>query len=912
MREPSCSNIVTDDTSLEARNYSAHEVLRDGGSIHIRGIRADDKERLLDHFRHMSQDSIYHRFFGLKHSLSEQDLVRFTEIDFASHVALVATLRTGGDERFIGIGRYVTTGPARAEIAFAVLDEHQGRGIGTVLLDHLGRVARAAGITEFQADVLGDNNRMLEVFAKSGFRVKRSTDAGVVHLSFPTGETEASRQASELRNWIAAGESIRKLLHPRSVAVIGASRTRGKLGGALLANLQRAGFNGPVYPINPAASEVMGLRCYPSVAAIGAPVDLALVAVPAELVHGAIEDCARAHVHGVVVITSGFAEVSAAGRAEEQRLFDTVRASGMRMVGPNCMGVLNTDPAVRLDGTFAPTLPPPGNVGMYSQSGALGIAILDYMNSRGLGISTFVSAGNRSDVSNNDLLAYWLDDARTRVVVLYLESVGNPRKFARLAPEVARRRPIVAVKSGRSAAGRRAASSHSAALANLDVAVEALFEQAGVIRTNTLMELFDVVAMLSTQPVPAGPRVGVVTNAGGPGILLADACEAQGLALPQPADATVTTLRSFLPARASFGNPVDLTATAGPAEYERAIAAVGADPNVDSVVAVYIPATEAPRSLVADAIARGASQVPAHKPVLTVFLSSQWPTPVIDAGARGKVPSYAFPENAAMVLAAANRYARWRERPLGTALELNPFAMSTVRAVVDRTLKDANDSIWLAPEDIATILRAAGIEVALAERASVADAPQVADSIGYPLVAKVIAPDVTHKSDIGGVIMGLHSPLAVAEAAVTLADRARTAGAALEGVLLQREVQGGIEALVGVTTDPTFGPLLVCGLGGVMVELIHDVAFRLSPVTDIDAREMLATLRTCRLLDGYRGAAPGDREALVAVLQRVSALIEAIPELTEMDLNPVKVLPPGKGAIVVDARMRLRPTPKHI
>jgi len=498
------------------------------------------------------------------------------------------------------------------------------------------------------------------------------------------------------------------------------------------------------------------------------------------------------------------------------------------------------------------------------------------------------------------------------VVVLYLESVGNPRKFARLAPEVARRRPIVAVKSGRSAAGRRAASSHSAALANLDVAVEALFEQAGVIRTNTLMEMFDVVAMLSTQPIPAGPRVGVVTNAGGPGILLADACEAQDLVLPQPADATTDTLRSFLPSRAAFGNPVDLTAAAGPEEYERAITALGADPNFDSLVAVYIPATEAPRSIVADAIARGASQVPTHKPVLTVFLSSQWPPPVLKASARGSLPSYSFPENAAMALAAAYRYARWRERPRGTALELSPFAMGAVRAVVDRVLDGASGPIWLAPEDIATILRAAGIEVALAERASVADAPRVADSVGYPLVAKVIAPGVTHKSDIGGVIMGLHSPLAVAEAAVALAERARAAGAALEGVLLQREVQGGIEALVAVTTDPTFGPLVVCGMGGALVEMLHDVAFRLSPVTDIDAREMLASLRTGRLLDGHRSAAPGDREALITVLQRVSALIEAIPELTEMDLNPIKVLPPGKGATVVDARMRLHPTPRQI
>jgi acetate---CoA ligase (ADP-forming) len=564
------------DNIADAKNYSAHEVLRDGGSIYIRAIRADDKGRLLDHFRHMSQDSIYHRFFGLKHSLSEQDLARFTEVDFVNHVALVATLRAEGDERFIGVARYFVTRPLSAEVAFAVLDEHQGRGIGTVLLDHLGRIARAAGITEFQADVLGDNNRMLEVFAKSGFRVKRSTEAGIVHLSFPTGETEESRQASDIRNWRASGESIRKLLNPRSVAVIGASRSPDKVGGALLAHLRRDNFSGPIYPVNPSAAEVMGLRSYPSVSAIGAPVDLALIAVPAEKVHRAIEECAAAQVHGVVVITSGFAEESATGRAEEERLVQTVRASGMRMVGPNCMGVINTDPAISLGATFAPSPAMAGNIGMYSQSGALGIAILDFMKSRGLGISTFVSAGNRADVSNNDLLAYWLDDARTGVVVLYLESVGNPRKFARLAPEVARRRPIVAVKSGRSAAGRRAASRHSAALASLDIAVEALFEQAGVIRTNTLMELFDVVAMLSTQPVPAGPRVGVVTNAGGPGIMLADACEAHGLKLPRPSAATLDALRGSMTVRGSFGNPLDLTATGGPQEYEDAIAAAAA------------------------------------------------------------------------------------------------------------------------------------------------------------------------------------------------------------------------------------------------------------------------------------------------------------------------------------------------
>src|SRR5581483_10257688 len=441
--------------------------------------------------------------------------------------------------------------------------------------------------------------------------------------------------------------------------------------------------------------------------------------------------------------------------------------SGMRMVGPNCMGVLNTDPVVRLNATFAPQAPPTGNIGMYSQSGALGIAILDYMNSRGLGLSAFVSAGNRSDVSNNDLLAYWLDDPRTAVVVLYLESVGNPRKFARLAPEVARRRPIVAVKSGRSAAGRRAASSHSAALASLDVAVDALFAQAGVIRTQTLEEMFDVTALLATQPVPRGPRLAVVTNAGGPGILLADACEAQGLALPELAPATREALRSFLPATASVANPVDMIASATPEQFERALAAVGADAGVDAVVAMYIPAMAGDVGAIAAAIARGAGAVPAEKPVLTVFISSKGAPPVLGAGPRGRLPSYSFPENAALALAAAERYGRWRARPRGTAHQLDRFAASAVRAVVDRVLAAGDEPRWLEARDVATVLCAAGIDVAAAEEVAPDEAPAAAERLGFPLVAKAIAPGVLHKSDVGGVILGLRSAADVATAVAT-------------------------------------------------------------------------------------------------------------------------------------------------
>ena len=895
----------------DPRHYAADEILRDGGSIHLRAIRPDDKQRLHDHFTRLSNRSVYFRFFGAKKRLTDAELARFTELDFVRNMALVATLREGDEERIIGVGRYAALdadgASQRAEVAFAIADEHQGRGIGMLLLEHLAPIAHANGITEFEADVLGENNRMMEVFAKSGFLVERSIDAGVFHVSFPIEETSQFIEASHARERLAAAQSVRGFLEPRAVAIVGASRHAGTIGAALIANLTSAGFTGPIYPVNPQAATIAGLTAYPRVSAIGAPVDLAIIAVPAAAVEEVVADCARAGVRGVVVISSGFAEISPAGKEAERRLTERVRASGMRMVGPNCMGILNTDPRIALNATFAPTCPSPGNVGMLSQSGALGIAILDYARSLNLGLSTFVSVGNKADVSSNDLLAYWAEDPRTAVIVLYLESFGNPRKFAWLAPEVARQKPIVAVKSGRSAAGKRAASSHSAALASLDVAVDALFEQAGVIRTDTLEALFDVVALLATQPVPPGPRVGVITNAGGLGILLADACEAQGLELPELAPATLATLRTFLAAQAALANPIDMIASATPEHYARAIEAVGCDPNIDALVVIYIPILATTPEDVAAAVARGAGAVPAAKPVLSVFLSSRGTPPVLSTGPRGRLPSFSFPENAALALAAAERYGRWRARPPGTPLNFTPFARAAIRSAIDRVLTGATGPLWLAPRDLATVLRVAGIEFAEFEQVVPSEAIAAAERLGYPLVAKAIAPELLHKSDVGGVILGLESAASVTAAVDTLVARMHAIGAHLEGILLQREITGGIEALVGVTTDPTFGPLVVCGLGGVLVELLHDAAFRLPPVSDVDAAEMLAKLRASTLLDGYRGAPPGDRDALVQVILRISALVEIVPELRELDLNPVKVLAPGRGAIVVDGRMRVGP-----
>lgn len=896
----------------DLRSYATDAILSDGGSIRIRALEPNDKQRLSDHFSRLSPTSVYFRFFRCKKHLTEQELAQFTELDFARNAALVATLRQGENERIIGVGRYATVDPSsgpsnRAEVAFAVADEHQGRGIGTLLLEHLLPIARSHGISEFEADVLGENNRMLGVFGNSGFKVERAIEGGVFHVSFPTEETVDFVEAQQKRERHAAAQSVRAFLNPRSVAIIGASRRSGTIGAALMANVKDCGFKGPIYPVNPNASEISGLPAFPNVSAIGAPVDLALVAVPASGVEEVVADCARAGVRGVVIISSGFGEASPAGREAERRLRELVRSSGMRMIGPNCMGVLNTDAQISLNATFAPNWPPAGNIGMLSQSGALGLAILDRVQSFNIGLSTFVSVGNKADVSGNDLLAYWAEDPRTKVILLYLESFGNPRKFARVAPEVARKKPIVAVKSGRSAAGTRAASSHSAALASLDVAVDALFEQAGVIRTNTLEELLDVAALLSTQPLPRGPRVGVITNAGGPGILLADACEARGLTLPELEQETLKALRSFLPAQAGFSNPVDMIASATPIQYERTIEVTGADPNIDSLIVIYIPPLLTSPEEVAEAIARGAGKVPKKKPVLTVFMSSRGAPSLLGDGPRGQLPSYSFPENAALALAAAERYGRWRKRPKGTTVALEPFARSAIRAVVDRVLTENKHPVWLQPADVATLLGAAGVEFAAMEEATVDEAGAAAERMGYPLVAKAIAPDLVHKSDVGGVILGINSHLEAIAAVKALSERMRAAGSRLDGVLLQREIRGGIEALVGVTTDPTFGPLIVCGLGGVLVELLKDVSFRLTPVSDVDAVEMIERLRSGRLLDGYRGAPAGDRKALIQLIQRISALVEIVPEMRELDLNPVKVLAPGRGAVVVDGRMRIGP-----
>jgi acetyl coenzyme A synthetase (ADP forming)-like protein len=701
--------------------------------------------------------------------------------------------------------------------------------------------------------------------------------------------------------------SIRPILSPRSVAVLGASRSLGSVGGELLANLMRCHFNGPVYPVNPSASYVQSVRAYRSVLDIPDEVDLAVLALPASHAVEALEQCGRKGVRAVVVVSAGFKEIGGEGVEREAELLRIARRYGMRLVGPNCLGVINTRPDVSLNATFAHAFPDPGPVAFLSQSGALGVAVLDRAAQLGIGVSSFVSVGNRADVSGNDVLEHWGEDDDTRVVLMYLESFGNPRRFTRLARRIAREKPIVAVKSGRTLSGSRAAASHTGALAGTDTAVEALFEQAGVIRVTTIEELFDTGMLLATQPVPRGRRVAILTNAGGPGILAADACEHYSLELPGLAPETLEALAGFLPPEASLGNPVDMIASADAESYRRAVSVLLADDNIDALLVIFVPPLMTAAPDVARAIAGSAAST--DKPVVSCFMGTHGFRTGLhgEAASEVRIPSYAFPESAARALARAAGYGEWLEHADSPIVPVEIGTTRGAEVCEAAAAQSEAGGVWLPPGRATELLSSYGIrtpESAVAN--SAAGAAEKAAQLGFPVVLKVIADQVAHKSDIGGVILDRRNPEEVEKAYAGIQRRVDELGlgSAFRGVMVQRYLQQGIEAVVGLTHDRTFGPLVMFGLGGIHVELLKDVAFRLHPLTRHDIDSMIDSVQASKLLAGYRGAPAGDLDALRDLIARVNRMVDDIDCLLEMDLNPVKILPPGEGCVVVDARVR--------
>ena len=880
-------------------------VLRDGSTVRIRRVEADDVADLQTFLAELSPESRLLRYFS-----GAVDVERTAWL--AAHpeetdgYAVVAT--TGADGHIIAHGCFgrERAGTDRAEVALMIADAHQHRGLGTLILEHLAEIADDQDVAVFTAHVLPQNHRMLAVLRDSGFAITRHSVPGDIEIELPTRPTAEGRRRFEQREQTAAAAAVRRVLAPTSVAVIGASRDRGTPGAEVFHNLLAGGFAGPVYPVNPAATVVQSVAAYPSVREVPGTVDLAIIAVPPDAVVRAAADCAEAGARALVVLSAGFAETDGAGAERQRQLLAVCRQTGMRLVGPNCLGVVNTDPAVRLDAQFGPYAPVAGRVGFLSQSGALGLAIIDHANELGLGLSSFVSVGNKADLSGNDLLQYWETDPRTDVILLYLESFGNPRKFSRIARRVTRTTPVVAVKSGRSSAGARAAASHTGALLQAsDATVDALFRQAGVVRTDTLSELFDVATLLANQPQPVGGRVGIVTNAGGPGILCADACDAEGLDVAGLSARTLHELRRFLPPQAAIDNPVDTLAPVSADDYARAITTVARSGEVDALIAIYVPPLAGDPTNVAAAMQRAAAGLDGRVPVLSVFMSSAGAALNLLRDHAG-IPTYAFPEDAVRALGHVARDAAQRRRPDVAVVEPPGLRHDEASALLAHVMGDSASGRWLAPDEVVQLFDCYAVPLVRGRTvATAADAVTAARDMGGPVALKAVAEGLVHKSDVGAVRLGLATDEEVTAAAADIRHAVAGAGHDLEALLVQPMVAAGVELLVGVTDDPTFGPVVVCGAGGVTVELLKDVSVRLTPLTPEDASEMVRDLTTFPLLDGYRGAPKADVAAVEDLLVRVSSLAEHQSVVAELDCNPVVV--DQHGAVALDARVLARP-----
>ncbi|MFF3781203.1 GNAT family N-acetyltransferase [Streptomyces sp. NPDC001933] len=935
-------------------HWEADVVLRDGGTARIRPITTDDAERLVSFYEQVSEESKYYRFFAPYPRLSDRDVHRFTHHDYVDRVGLAVTV--GGEfiatvryDRIDERGRPASAPADQAEVAFLVQDAHQGRGVASALLEHIAAVARERGIRRFAAEVLPANNKMIKVFRDAGYTQRRSFEDGSVHLTLelePTAESLAVQRGREQR---AEARSVQRLLAPGSVAVIGVGRTPGGVGRTVLRNLLGAGFTGRTYAVNRAfaadQATVDGVPAHRSIGEIDEPVDLAVVAVPADRVPEAVADCGEHGVQGLVVLSAGYAEWGAEGRERQRELVRQARSYGMRIIGPNAFGLINNAETVRLNASLAPEPPAPGRIGLFTQSGAIGIALLSGLYRRGAGLSTFISAGNRADISGNDFLQYWYEDPDTDVALLYLESLGNPRKFTRLARRTAAVKPVVVVKGARHSGSTP--PGHAVPVSRIpDATVSALMRQAGVIRVDTVTEMVDAGLLLADQPLPAGPRVAILGNSESLGLLTYDACLAEGLR-PRP--------------------PLDLTTAATPQDFRNALAEALADDGCDSVVVTAIPwvgedgeAESGDGEVLAAALQTAAAAGPA-KPVAVVHVEigglaealaaatstvaqprptpppaqnppapaartgsttppGPGPAPAVPLagapgapGARnGRIPAYPAAERAVRALAEAARYAQWR-RQAAVPGKVPEFLDDTIdepgtTGLIDTLLGPDPDprGLQLTPDQARELLGRYGITVRPTLPAPDPDAAVAAAArLGYPVALKTTAPHLRHRADLGGVRLDLANETALRRAYGELTDLLGKP-AELQPVV-QAMAPRGVDTVVRATIDPAAGAVLSFGLAGAPSELLGDTAHRLVPATDRDAAELIRSIRAAPVLFGWRGAAPVDTASLEELLLRVSRLVDDHPEVVSIALEPVVVA--TQGLTVLGASVRLSPPP---
>ncbi|MBY5161831.1 bifunctional GNAT family N-acetyltransferase/acetate--CoA ligase family protein [Salsipaludibacter albus] len=916
--------------------------LPDGTTVHIRPMTPADAPLLLAMWDRTSPRSRQLRFHGA-YDLDERNVGLFTDYDPRWQLALAATTGRDHDERLVGVSRYVIDQdqPTHAEFAALVEDAHQGRGIGSALVRHVAEAAHEAGVRVLSGDVLADNESMLRLIRDLGLRHTDRRASEVVRSDLDLDLGEDFLRVVDDQERTAARAAVHRFLRPSSVAVVGASRDPDSLSGMLLANLVAGEFAGPVFPVNPHTSEVAGLASHARLADLPQVPELVVVTLPAPLVNDVVDEAAALGVHAVCIISAGFADDGEEGWQRQADLLRRARGHGLRIVGPNCMGVMNVDPAVSLNATLTPRVPPHGRTAVLSQSGVLGTTILDAAAARGIGVSSFVSVGNKADISGNDLLRWWETDPDTDQVLLYLESFGNPRTFSRIARRIGRHKTIVAVKAARSAAGARVAARGTRTDPGADQAVDALFAQTGVIRTDTLPELLDVAQLLATQPLPSGPAVGVVTNSGGPGILAADALEANGLVVATLSADTRARLAPHV-GEAAADDPVDVRPGGTVEDFGAAVRIVGDSPEVDAVLAIMVPLPNQHPDEVARALVRARDELDEDTPMVVVMMTpdGQVPHGLPAAG----IPCHPFPESAAAALGRVALHAAWRRRPLGRVVVPDDVDRTRARRLVERaiattpgmaTAHPSARSAWLDPVDAHAVLDAYAIPRPEARFVTTPDgAADAFDQLDGPVVVKIVdgkPPDTM----LDTVEAGRRSRRAAAAGARDLITR-REAGLAddvpdrfthpiapvqssdhpdvLTGHgpgcrLLVQEMEDGTELSVSVHHDPVFGPIVVTGLGGDLADLVDDRAARITPLTDRDVEEMLSDLRIRPVLDGWRGTPAADLDALVDLLVRVNALVEDLPEVVEVAMNPVFVGPGGVS--VADVRIRVAPVPRH-
>jgi acyl-CoA synthetase (NDP forming)/GNAT superfamily N-acetyltransferase len=875
-----------------------YALLTDGSTVEIRPAGPADAGAVQAMHEAMSPENLYLRFFSMSPANAEREARRISRQPRPDAVALLAWL---GD-RLVGVASYEPTGrPGFAEVAFAVPDDMHGKGIATLLLEHLVSVARDRGMRTFTAEALAENRAMLTVFADAGLPVRRQMSDGVVELTFPIPAGDADRSLDPYLDSVAERESradvasLRHLLRPASVAVVGASRRRGTVGREILRNIVTGGFSGEVYPVNPRASSLEGLHCLGSPADLPGHVDMAVIAVPPDAVTEVAAQCGQRGVRSLVVVTSGLGTRGA-------DLLAICRRYGMRLVGPNCFGV--AVPPLGLDATFAAERPKPGIAGLVVQSGGIGISLLGHLSELGIGVSSFASVGDKYDVSSNDMLTWWEQDGKTKLAVLYVESFGSPRKFARTARRVGQRMPVLTVLGGRSVAGQRAAASHTAAAATPLVTQEALFAQAGIIALRGLGELVETAALLACQPLPTGDRIAVVSNAGGAGVLAADACGDNGLQVAVLSPATQRRLAKLLPAGAAVAGPVDTTAAVGGEPFRACLEEVAADDGVDALLVVTVPTAIA-------GLTQAISAAMVAKPMAAALLDQAQTVRLIpgvaagtpDADRPAAIPAYAYPEGAARALGHAAAYHVWRGRQRGQVPGLDGLRTADARAQIAAFLAASPEGGWLPAAAVSDLLACYQIPL-VPSRLAVGEqqAVDAAAEFGRAVVLKAQAAGLVHKTEAGAVKLGLHGEQEVRAAYQELTA---TFGARLTGVLVQPMLTGGVEVLAGVVQEPVFGPLVVFGLGGVATEVLGDHAARLTPLTDADADDLIHGVHAAPLLFGHRDTPLVDTGALAGVLLRVSRLADEIPEVTELDLNPV--IASHDGVQAVDARVQVSP-----